>query len=792
VLDDLRVAVRSLWRSPAFSLTTVLTLALAAGASAAIFAVVHAVLLKPLPYAEPDRLVAVWPGRLQSNADLVLIRERGAMFSQVAAVAPGWTMSLTGDGEPTRLTVARVSGNFFETLGAPAAFGRTLRPEDDRKGAEATIVLGHELWMRRFGGDPTVVGRIVRIDGEPLRVAGVMPRAFEVFGLKADAYTPFTLDESAWYHQITTALLVGRLAPGRTLDQADRDYQALIPGIRTTRGYTAEYGRTARLEDLRTATVGDARTPLTILGAAVALILLIAAANIATLQLTRATARGRDLAVRRALGASGARLARQVLAESALLAAAGGALGVVCAQLALPALVAMLPADLPRAREIAVDATVVAAVLLSAVVVGLAVGLAPALASARLRVAPMLREGASSESRRRRRARGTLVSAEIALAVLLTIGAGLMLRTLASLQRIDPGFRPDGVLTLHLQPSGDGPARRSVADYYADVLDRVRALPGVQSAGAIQHLPFSGYSWNASLDISGFEPAPGASRPVAGLRIATPGYFEAIGQPVIAGRGFERADATRPEIVIVNRSLAAKYFGSATAAMGRTLRIRGGRLQSPWMTIVGVAGDVRHTSLTDVTGPEIYTSVGRSTIPAMMIAIRTGGDASGLVAPVREAIWSVDRDVPLSDIRPMPSRIDVSLGRPRLLLTLLGSFAVLGLTLAAIGIYGVIAYSAAQRRRELAIRVALGAQRGRIVRSVLSEALVYAVTGLALGLPAALLASRAMRTIVWGVSATDPLTYVGMAAGTLVIVTTASLWPALRASRADPVAALKS
>jgi len=792
VLHDLRIALRSLFRAPGFTLTTVFTLAIAAGANAAIFAVVYSILIKPLPFREPSRLVAIWPGHFQSNMDLLLLRERVTAFSQIGAVAPGWTMSLTGAGDPTRVTIARVSGNLFDTLGAQPLLGRPFSESAALSGAPAVVVLGHEFWTRRFGADRGIVGRTIKLDDIPMQVVAVMPREFEVFGLKTDAFTPFTLDATAWYHQLAFSLYVGRLAPGRSVEQADHDYKALIPEIRRERRYPDDYGRTATVADLRASMVGDLNTSLLVLAGAVGLILLIAAANIGTLQLTRAAARSRDLAVLSALGASRGRILRQMLSENALVAVTGGALGVVIARASLPMIVGVLPAGMPRVREVAIDPLISGAVLLAAVVVGLSVGVIPAFASTRLRTASLLRAATSSESRRAKRTRASIVSAEIALAVVLTIGAGLMLKTIWRLQRVDVGFDAEHVLSLHLQPSGEKYSKLSVADYYAQLFERLRTVPGVSAVGGIQHLPFSGYSWNGSLDIQGFEPAPGTSRPVAGLRVATPGYFSAIGQPLLGGREFERADALRPDVVIVNAALASRYFGNPQAALGRTLRIRGGRVESPWMTVIGVAGDVHHTAVMAAAVPEIYTSVGKRTINAMMIAVRTEGDPQSLVPSVREAIWSIDRDVPVSDIQTMSARVGASLGRPRLLLTLLGSFATVGLLLAVVGVYGVVAYSVTQRHRELGIMVALGAARGRIVRSILREAVVYGAAGLGLGIPAALLTSRVMKTVVWGVSATDPITYLAITGVTLVVVCAASLGPALRAARVDPVSALKA
>jgi putative ABC transport system permease protein len=791
VLTDIRIALRSLLRAPAFTATTVLTLALAAGANAAILAVVYGVLIKPLPLVDPDRVVAVWPEHFQSTADLLYTRERARTFSSVAAVAPGWTMSMTGTGDPVKLTVARVSANLFATIGAEPLIGRPFSEGADRPGNENVVVLDHAFWMRRFGGDRGVVGQTVQIDGEPVRILAVMPASFQVFGLRTDAYTPFPVDESAWYYRISTSLLAARLAPGVSIDQANSEYRMLTQELRRERKYSDQYGRDAAVLDMRTALVGDASRSLLVLAGAVALILLIAGANIGTLQLTRAAARARDVAIRAALGASRARIVRQLLAENAMLAIAGGALGLAIAMLTLPVLVALLPPETPRIHEIAIDTVVSGTVLSAAVLVGLCVGILPAGAATRLRTAILLRAVTSSEGPGAKRVRASLVSAEIALAVVLTIGAGLMLQTLWKLQQVDTGFSPIGVLTLHAQPSGARYRTLSIADYYDDVLQRIRAVPGVTSAGAIQHLPFSGYSWDIPFLAEGQVIAPGSPAPSAGTRIVTPGYFAAIGQPIVAGRDIERADATRSDVALVNELLATRHYGSVDAAIGRTIRSRSAQGSYSPRRIVGVVGNVRHAALTTAPTPELYTSVSEHSINAMMIAIRTDGDPLALVPAVREAVWSIDRDVPLSDIETMQAKIGNSLGRPRLLLTLLATFAALGAMLALVGVYGVVAYSVAQRWRELGIMVALGAERARIVSSVLREAVSYGAAGLIIGIPAAIAATRLLRTLMFGVSPTDPTTYIAIACATMITVVGASALPAIRASRVDPVAALK-
>ena len=489
--------------------------------------------------------------------------------------------------------------------------------------------------------------------------------------------------------------------------------------------------------------------------------------------------------MRVSLGASRARIARELAAESALLAFTAAMAGIAIAYVTLPALLAMLPADTPRVGEIAISLPIAVVVVGAAMGLAGLVGLAPVLAAMRTKTDGALRSGNSSEAPRAKHLRGAMVSIEIALAVTLAIGAGLMLQTLRNLHHVDTGFDAANVMTMHVQPDATRHGR-AVSAFYEQVLARVRALPGVTRAGAIQHLPFSNYSWSASLDIEGVVVPEGASRPVAGLRIVTPGYFEALGQPIVAGRDLEPADAERGTSVIVNAALAKKYFGSEAKALGRTLRINGGRMISPWMTIAGITGDVRHSSLTTAAVPEIYTSVGKQTIPAMMIAVRSDGNPLALASAVRSAIWSIDRETPISDVETMDVKVAASIGRPRLLTSLLGSFAALGVLLAMVGVYSVVAYSVTQRRREIGIMAALGAGRARIVRAVFFEGARYAIAGLVMGVPAAMAASRYLRTLVFGVAASDPATYAAMAGVTCVVVCAACIWPALRAARVDP------
>ncbi len=788
MFDDIGMAWRTLARQPGFTGLAVATFALGAAVNAVVLALAYGVLFKPLPFHEPDRLVAVWPDRFLSNADLLFLRERATVFSDLASVAPGWTMSLTGAGEPLKVTISRVSPNLFSSLGVQPLLGRGFQSGDGQLGAAGVAILSHRLWRRTFGGDQAIVGRIVQLDGDAVEIVGVLPRSFELFGRTADLWTPFVIDPVAWHYRIKTAFLVGRLRPGLALAEADRDFRALMPEMRRHFRYADDFGREARLERLHSTVVGDVRTSVLVLAGASALILLIGGANVGTLLMIRAAGRARGLAVRAALGASRSRLARELLAESAIMSVAGGIFGLAIGWLALPAIVAALPADMPRTAEIALDMRLAGVVVAVSVVTSLLYGSTPAIASARLRPAALLRSGASTESLQGRRLRRTLVTAEIALALVLTTGAGLLLQTFLRLQRVETGFAPDGVLTLRLQPAFRNP-QFSTAAYYDRLLERIRGVPGVAGAGAIQHLPFSGYSWDGALDIEGVAVAQGAARPTAGLRIATTGYFQAVGQPLLAGRALEPADAAR-NVVVVNETFARRHYGSKEAALGRQLRIRGGGIQGRWLTVTGVVGDVRHTGLTDAIGPEIYTPMSQTSIAAMMVAVRAAGDPASLAPAIREAIRSVDPSVPIADVQPMRAMIGQTLARPRLLMILLAGLAVSGLLLAALGVYGVVGYSVAQRRREIGIRMALGAGRSQVLGLVLREGVWYALVGMGMGIPASYVATMVLRGLLFGVAHTDVATSAAVALLIVSVVLVSAYLPARRASRVPPTEAL--
>ena len=727
-----------------------------------------------------------------SQVELRYLREHARGLSHVSAIAPGWTFSLTGAGDPSKVTIDRVSGDLFETLGTRPFLGRIPRADEDQPGSPKVLVLSHRFWRTRFGGDPSVIGRTVKLDDQPHEIIAVMPASFEAVTTRVDAWAPLPADRTAFYDRLNFSLMVGRLAPGVTIDRADRDFKALMPSMRQDLGFPASYGKTARLEDLRSATTGDMRSSLLVLAAAVTLMLLIAGANLGTLLVASGVSRAREFAVHAAIGASRRTLVGLQLAEGAILATAGAAVGLALAAGALPLLVRLLPKDTPRTGDIGIDAAVTLAVLGAALVVVLLFALAPSFNAGRRTFGTLLRAGAATESRATRRTRGVLVAIEIALALVLAIGAGLMLRTLVRLQGVDPGIDVDRILTLRLQPSSSAyRAPGALIAYYDGVLARMAAIPGVTAAGAIQHLPFSGIAWFNAFEIEG-QPIPrGEARPSAGYKMISGDYFRAVGQKVLAGRGFTTADRSLADPpLVVNDAFARRYLGSAAAAVGH--RMRTGNLGGPWVPIAGVVSDVRTESLDKPADPAFYAVVNGSSMPALMVAVRTEGDPLSIASAVREAVWSVDRNVPVADLQTMRTLMGTTLARPRLLLTLLAAFAVSGLALGAIGVYGVVAFAVARRRREIGIRMALGADRASVVRLMLRESAVYAAAGLAAGTVLALWSSRMLRGLLFEVPATDVTTYVSLAIGVGLLMMLASYAPARRAASVNPADALRS
>ncbi len=788
---DVTLAIRTLFQRPGFTVAAILLLALGAGANAAVFSVVRGILLRPLPYPEPDRLVAVWPGHFVSNLEIGYVRDRARGLEQIATQSPGWMMALVAEsGEPLKVTGARVSENLFTTLGVSARVGRTIQPGD---GPSRVAVLAHSLWQSRFGGDVRVLGRRILIDEAPYEVIGVMPDRFEIFEPGTDLWTPLPFDPSGPMHKATFSLALGRLAPGTSLDAVSRELQALAGGMRAELGKGDDWGRDISVISLRESIVGDIRPTLLILLGAVGLILLLAAVNLGTLLLGRSVARAREMAVRTALGASWVRLLRQLLVEQAVLATCGALVGLLLARAALPVLVARIPTEMPRVGAISLDGVVFVSVLGIAILVAVLMALMPALLTIRPSIQSLLRQTHSTETPGRRRALGLLAATQIALAVVLGIGAGLMLRSVWNLQRVEPGFKPDHVLTFRLQTTSKHRTLATGLPYLEQVVERVRALPGVTAVGSIGHLPLSGYSWTIPLHRADQPVAPGTSPPLVGWRFIGWDYFAAMMIPVQYGRVFTLTDrATSTPVGIVNETLARGVFGKPAAALGQIVVQKGGaRPGDELVEIVGVVADVRHRALESPPQPEVYRPLSQTFMFPMAFVVHTSGPPAQLGAAVRQAAYAVDPTVPVAELQPLSAMLAHSIARPRTLAMLLTVFAAVGVLLGVIGVYGVVAYRVRQREREFGIRLALGATPGWIARSVVRQGARQALAGLAIGVPAALGLGRLMQSVLFGVATYDPFTFVALPVLVACATLAACVWPARRAASIEPATSMR-
>ena len=789
IAHDLRFAIRSLSRRTGFTLIAVLTLALGIGANTAVFSVVNSVVLDRLPFREPERLVTLGSTFI-SNAEMLYLQEHARQFADVAAYSPGWGMALTSDGEPVQLTAAKASVNLFALLGVTPVVGRAFSADESIPGRDRVVLLDHGLWQDRFGGDSSVVGRAIVLDGNPHTVIGVLPPDFQLYSESPLMLVlPIVIDPAAWFHKGQNALGIARLAPGATPATALTELRGHLPAIRQEFGYAADYGSTMSVQSLHDFLVGPVRKMLLILLGAVGFIVLIAAANVGNLLLVRATERHRDVGVRVALGASRARVLRGIAAESLIIALGGTLLGLLMAVTGVGLLRGILPADTPRLAVIDIDGRVLALCAVVGAVVGL-ISLVPALVSTRANPADALRVTRGELSGRLgAKWRGALVSAEVALALVLVAGAGLMVKTLWRLSSVDPGFKTERVLTFGLQPT----ARASSGDsyqYFTRVLEEVAALPGVQSVGGIHHLPMSGYNWWANIDVEGRPLPTGAAPPRAGWRIIAGDYLRTMGISLVAGRAFAASDGPESERVMLINDVLAKRLFPGENPLGKRIRA-GNATRNNWVRIVGVTGNVRHQGLELEPDAELYLPLSQVGMSFLNVVMRTTLEPLSLAGPARRAVRALDATVPISDMRALGSVVQQSSARQRLVLRLLATFAIVGLLLAAIGVYGVVAFGVAQRRHEIGIRVALGARRRTIIGMVLSHGLRYTAIGLAVGLPATYALAKTMRGVVYGVSTSDPTTYAAVIVVLLSATALASWIPARRAAAQDPVSALK-
>ncbi len=806
---DLRHGFRAFRNKPAFSLMAVLTLALGIGASTTIFSIVEAVILRPLPYANPDRLVQVkeWIPKaiptpiLVCAPDAVQFQRESKSFEAMAAFANGES-ELSGGAEPQRVKVDRVNASLFSTLGVQPSLGRAFTTEEDNLGRQVAI-LSYGLWQRRFGADPHVLGRAVTLDRKSYVVVGVMPSSF-VFPLRgmswaepADVFVPmgFTKEELAAAGDNFNYGLIGRLKKGVSATLATADVEAIARHILGS--YPPELRGDVDLHalalPLREQVLGNSQKLLLLLQGAVIFVLLISCINVVNLLFTRATDRQREIAVRLAMGASRARLLRQLVVESLLLTLTAAGLGLAFAYWAMQALVALMPADIPRVHAVGLNGAVVTFAVGAAVVIGVVFGIVPGLAASHINVNETLKESGRTGTTTvgRHRVRGALVVTEIALAMILLLGAGLLLRSYQRVLETDPGFQPEHVLTASLSlPETQYSKDEQVRGFYESLLARLEQMPGAVAVGVSSDLPMNAV-WNHIFTPEGYHPPAGAKLNVSAHSVILGQYLQAIGVPLIRGRFFTDQDneKTAP-VLIVSESLAKRYFANQDP-IGKRLKWGPPESTDPWKTIVGVVGDVKQDALDVETTPHTYQPYRQQSVSSMNVAMRVAGDPASLGAALQSAIWSLDPQLAVAKVQTMDQLISASTTPRRFNLMLLGGFAGLALLLSAIGIYGVIAYSVAQRVHEIGIRMALGAQREDVLRMVLAQGLRLLATGLIIGACGGLALTRSLESLLYEVRPSDPVTYACAIVVLAGVALLASYLPARRATKVDPMTSLR-
>jgi predicted permease len=805
---DLQFTLRRLGRTPLFTLATVVTLALGIGANTAIFSVIDGVLLKPLPYAEPERLVAVWqtaPGvnikdLNASVADYFTYREESRTFADVGMWA-GRSVTVTEGGEPERVDGVSMTFRMLPLLGVRPLAGRDFTEKDNANGSPEVVMLGYGYWQRRFGGDMKVIGRRIQVDGMAREVIGILPKDFWFMDQRSDVVTPMQFDRAKVRLAGYNFQAVARLKPGVTLEAANADVTRMI-GVEMDRfppppGFSLQMMRDARLgpnvKPLREDLLGDTGNSLWVVMATIGIVLLIACANVANLLLVRAEGRAQELAVRAALGASRGRVVRELLLESLVLALAGGTVGVVFAVGVLQVVLGMTPGRIPRLELVTVDGTAMLFTLVVSVLAGLAFGAIPAWKHSGAGLAGALRGGGrnASSGRERNMARNLLTVAQVALALVLLVGSGLMLRTFQSMRQVDPGFRaPETLQTLRVTiPRNKEQKEDELRRVEQRMVERMGSIPGVTTASLIVGLPMTNASSQDPIMARDKTYAPDQIPPLRRFVTAAPGTFGTMGTTLAAGREFSWADIQeKRQVAVVSENFAREYWGSAQAALGKQIR---DNVTEPWNEIVGVVGDVRHEGVVKPAATTIYWPLRSSNSVTLLVrSARAGTEA--FTGELRRAVWEVREGVTVTEMRTMGEVYEKSMARTAFTMTLLGISGGMALLLAAIGIYAVISYTVSQRTREIGIRLALGAQQGALQLLFVRHGLLWGGLGAAVGLVAAAGLSRLMGSILFAVSPVDPLTYGAVAAGLLGATAVASYVPARRVARVDPVEALRA
>ncbi|MGO9268945.1 MAG: ADOP family duplicated permease [Terriglobia bacterium] len=824
LVHDLRFALRSFRASPGFAAVSVVTLALGIGANTAIFTVVNAALLRPLPYRDSGRLVMVWNQLLNlgltrfgaSYDEYFDYRDQNRVFESIAAFG-SQQFDLTGSAQPERVSGVRVSANLLPILGASAALGRTFTGDENQAGRDTVTLLSDALWRRRFGADPSLIGKTISLDGSPHTVVGIVPRGFRFStdgSDSPDVWVPIAFHPDPGGQTGGTLRLIARLKPGITLERAQAEMSTIAARLeQQSHLYRGPHGEDAgyavQVVPLREEIFGAMRQGLLVLLGAVGFVLLIACANVANLLLARAAARQKEMAIRAALGAGRLRVMRQLLTESLMLAVLGGAAGLLVARWGLRLLLAASPAQAARLGAVApvvplvLDSRVLAFTLLITVLTGLLFGLAPAFESAQFNLNESLKEGgrtsaagADGNTRRRFSRRAGLVVAQVALSMVLVLGAALLIRSFVRLLEVDPGFNPEKLVTAEITlPEFQYREDYQVSAFFDQFLDRVRALPEVKSAGAVSGLPLNGRTGGDPFSIEGrpWRPtAPGTTTPqFMDHETVAAGYFRTLQIPLLAGREFTEQDAAGSLPVAVINQTMARAFWPHQDPIGKHIMPGAPRPGAAWLTIVGVVGDVKSAALDVASIPQMYRPLSQHPVRTMALVIRTSADPMSVISEVRRQLFALDKDRPLYHVAAMEQIVSDSVAPRRFDLLLLGVFAALALALAAVGIYGVMSYSVAQRTHEIGVRLALGARRGDVLRLVARQGLTLALAGIAIGLVASLALTRLISGLLFSVRATDPITFAGVSLLFACVALVASFIPAHRATRVDPIVALR-
>ena len=812
LVSDARFGIRVLTRKPGFAVIAVITLGLGIGATTAIFSMVNGLLLRPLPYRDSERLAIIWthsPGAnvLQdwpSPGQYSAIKSNSTVFEQLG-IAQGFSLILTGRAAPERLGVVRCSSATLSLLHVQPELGRAFLPEEDSKGTTPPVMLTHGFWQQHFGGDPNVLGQTLTLSGESYTIVGVLPASFllsfEVMPTvgavqQPDLLVALQFEPKDWSEQGDENYnVLARMKPGATIAQAQAELDIATRGLEEQfpDSYPSSRRFSFSVRPLLAQVVGEIRPALLILLGAVGCVLLIACANVANLLLARAAEREKEIAIRTALGAGRWRVVRQLLTEAVLLASAGGALGLLLAVWSLSALRWLNPGNIPRMQDIEVDGRVLVFTFVVVVLTGILFGLAPALRSSRVNLNEVLKEGGRSVvGSGSHRLRNLLVIAEMALSLMLLVGAGLLIRSFIRVQQVAPGFDPHNVLSMRMAVTGpEYKEQHKRLAFYQQLRERITRLPGVESVGSATILPLSGSIGWGSIAIEGYDPASGQSAIQADFRIASVGYFETMKVPLISGRFFSDSDAKDSlRVAIIDQNMADTYW-PGTDPIGKRFKTGSATSDSPWLTVVGVVANVKQYALDSDSRVAFYMPHLQAPAGSLFVTLRTTTNPLDLAAAVTREARELDPNVPVYDVKTMDQRLSESLARRRFAMFALGLFATVALILAAVGIYGVMSYTVTQRTREIGIRVALGAPTGEVIRLVVGQGMLTAGVGVGIGLAGALALTRVMSVLLFGVGATDLATFIGVAVVITGVALVACFVPARRAAKVDPMEALR-